>query len=330
SLPATRSSAHPFRDQHLLLADAQLWHERGVLAWHNARHVEAEAALARAFVLRNENLGPDHPETLETLERQAACARSVPKLEAVIARLIGVFGVQHVRVAIARRNLAADLRNASRLREARALLGLAGPVIEGALPAGHADVVALLKVDALLNLYEKRYEPALALASRAIELGQGLWPEAHPFLASAELTVLHVELATKNYKSAHRRFPSILGRLEAAFGAHPLVAITLWLGARIDLEGEYGLLQAEGDMVRAIEMVRAVHEETAHLELTLFEVLYRTGRVLDAEKVAHVLYDRVDRPDQKMVASWLARRFRERDPRRFAVWQRRAEDDRDT
>lgn len=274
SEPVALSNEHPFRDQHLLLTDAQQWHERGVLCWYNARDGEAEAALARAYELRRKILGPDHPDTLDTVERQAAAARSIPKFEAVIDRLIAVFDEQHLRVAIARRNFAAELRNASRVPEARAIFRLAAPVIESSLPSGHGDVVALLKVAALLCVHEEDHASSIARATRAIELGQGLWNEAHPFIASAELIVATAERKLHKYKRARQRLPWICERLEAAYGEHPLLALALWLGAQIDLLGQFGLLQADLDLRRAIEIFGIAGRPSTELQVSLFQTLF--------------------------------------------------------
>jgi hypothetical protein len=291
SEPVAASSAHPFRDQLQLLTDAQQWHERGVLCWYNARNAEARAALARAYELRIKILGPEHPDTLDTAERQAAAARSIPEREAVLERLIAVFGDQDLRVAIARRNLAALLRDEHQLSEARATLALAAPIIERSLPRDHPDVIALLKVDALLSSCEESYDTAMARATAAIERGQRAWTPEHPFVTSVELTILHIELATGRYKSAHRRSPSVCRRLEAAYGEHPLVAIALWLGALVDLRGEYGLLQAPADLARAIGIQQQRKRDASDMERTLLEVLRRSGLRREAEELAAKIRD---------------------------------------
>ena len=325
--PVPVSPEHPFRDQHLLVAEAQQWHEHGVLCWYNARDAQARAALDRAHEMRRKLLGPEHPDTLDTQERIAAATPSIEAFETVIGRLIAVLGEPHLRVAIARRNLAAALRDAGKPEAARSTLQLAAPVIESALPAGHPDVVALLKVDALLCVIEKNFEGAIERASRAIEIGQGLWNESHPFIASAELTIVNAEYALAKYKRARQRLPSICWRLEVGFGEHPILALALWRGAGIALAGRYGLQEAELDLRRAIEIFRAAGHPATGVEVSLFENLFYSGRTIEAGEYAESIFDSAARAAKYVIATRLERAFRRAAWKDQAqVWAQRAFD----
>jgi hypothetical protein len=206
-------------------------------------------------------------------------------------------------------------------------LRLAAPVIESSLPSGHGDVVALLKVDALLCVREEDHASSIARATRAIELGQGLWNEAHPFIASAELIVATAERQLHKYKRARQRLPWICERLEAAYGEHPLLALALWLGAQIDLLGQFGLLQADLDLRRAIEIFRIAGRPSTELQVSLFQTLFYSGRTIEAGEYAEAIFDAATKDAQYLIATCLEIAFRNAawTPQAHA-WAQRAHD----
>jgi hypothetical protein len=90
-----------------------------VLSWYNARFDECERVLETSHQLRRQVRGDHHPDTLDTLERLAALAHyqlrdddlAGERFSAAIAGLSRAHGADHVRVAVARRNHAAYLRD---------------------------------------------------------------------------------------------------------------------------------------------------------------------------------------------------------------------------
>ncbi len=325
TVPEASSSEHPFRDQHQLLADARRWHERGVLCRFNARMLESSTALAKAHELRHRALGDQHPDTLATVEAQAAAAHSPEKFASVVDRLIDALGENHLRVAIARRNYAGVLRDLQRYEEARATLALATAVLDDQLPAEDPERIAVLKVDALLRVYEDDCATAIAQGARAMQLGKRIWNPAHPFIAAAELVIAFAELRSGSWKSARKRLPSVSARLEAAYGDHPLVAVALWRAAQVAVEARYAILDVEDDMRRALVMFERTGSDTAVMQFTLFQMLYFSGRTLEATELAESLFAQVERNYQCDMASSLAWLWnRAMDPVAARRWGERA------
>ncbi len=289
---------HPFRDAGASLEAAGRWHQHGILCWHAARFAECKTMLDRAHAARKQVLGAEHADTLDTLERRAALAHYLiadddqAKFEDVVGRLVRVFGDDHLRVAIARRNFAACLRDRRRVDDARAMLELARTVIERDLPTDHAEVVALYKVDAMLAIAERRSADAIAIAERAIRVGIWVWHDEHPFVAAAALTLASAEARQGDDKRAVKRMPDIHRSFERAYGRHPLVALALHKHGQLELSLGRNYQLAEQLVRRGIEMYRETYPAMPMgMAQTLFKIMFASGRVVDAGEIALELAD---------------------------------------
>ena len=313
STEARPTTDHPFRDPVRTLDTARQWHEHGILCWHNARFPEAGAVLGRAHVARKAALGEDHPETLDTLERLAALSHylvaddAVARFEDVVARFERVHGEDHVRVAIARRNLAACLRDRQRIAEARTILDRAVDVIERALPPEHPDVVAALKVDAMIHNAEGTYHAAIGLAERAVKLGTRIWDEDHPLVASPELTIAGAELRLGEHKRALKRMPAVVKRLQRGYGEHPLVAIAMSKQAHIELELGSNFQHAETLIRAAMAMYRKTYPPMpVFMGWILFQILFESRQIVEAGELVLELGDRPSQRQRAAMAGKLA------------------------
>ena len=284
---------HPFRDAGASLEAAGGWHQHGILCWHAARFAECKTMLDRAHAARKQVLGAEHADTLDTLERRAALAHYLlaedapARFDDVVGRLVRVFGDEHLRVAIARRNFAACFRDRQRLDEARAMLELARTVIERDLPTDHAEVVALYKVDAMLAIAERRSNDAIAIAERAIRVGIWVWHDEHPFVAAAALTLASAEARQGDDKRAVKRMPDIHRSFERAYGRHPLVALALHKHGQLELSLGRNYQLAEQLVRRGIEMYRETYPAMPlGMAQTLFKIMFASGRVVDAGELA--------------------------------------------
>jgi tetratricopeptide (TPR) repeat protein len=291
-------SEHPFRDAGASLEAARRWHEHGILCWHAARFPECQTVLDRAHAARKQALGAEHPDTLATLERQAALAHYLfadddrSKFDDVVGRLVRVFGEDHLRVAIARRNYATCIRDRDRPDAARGMLELARPVIERDLPTDHPDVVALYKVDAMLAIAEDRLAEAIVIAERAIRVGTLVWHGDHPFVAAAALTLATAEAEQGYDKRAVKRLIDVHRLFVRAYGRHPLTAIALHRHAQCELALGRNFERAEQLVRRAIAMYGETYpgRQLAFVQ-TLFDILFESRRVLEAGELAFELDD---------------------------------------
>lgn len=293
------ASEHPFRDANASLEQARRWHEHGMLCFHVAQFAECHTMLERAHAARVRMLGAEHPDALETLERRAALAHyrlaadAPAKFEDVVKRLVRALGEDHGRVAIARRNQAACLRDTGELAEARRVLELARPAIEGAWPTAHAEAIALDKVDALLAVLEDRAADAIPIAERAIRTGTAVWHDTHPFVAAAEMTLAAAELELDEAKRAAKRMSAVRKVFQNVYGrCHPLLAIADHYYARCELVLGRNFELAEMLASGAINLYRETYPAApVAFSHTLFDILYESRRVVDAGELALELED---------------------------------------
>jgi tetratricopeptide (TPR) repeat protein len=233
-----------------------------------------------------------------------------------------------VRVAIAERNCAACLRDNSAFEEARYLIERSLGVLRRVLPGEHPEVVAALKVSALLHLYAGDPAAAIVDAQRAVELGTRAWSSEHPFVAHAELTIATAELRLEKLRSAAKRLPSIIARIERGLGEHPMLGIALATYGEVELEAGRNFLRAEELARRAIAVYGATYPEaTSPMTWNLFRVLLESGQIVEAGELIHEVGDTLPRElHLQMVAKLANRLTRLRDFRQAVPWLERARD----
>ncbi len=287
---------HPFRDSAVAAEVADQWHSHGTWCWYDARFDDADAALSRAYAMRCELRGAEHADALDTLERLAAVAHrrrefvlATQRFESVIAGVAKLHGDDSVRVAIARRNYAACLRDRMKLPEARALLDKAGDVLDRALPAEHPERVAALKVEALQFVWEGSYPAAVRVAERAVELGRRAWADDHPFVAGAELTLALAEIKLDELRKADKRLARVLKIFDKKLRpAHPLIAVALLRQAQLVHRDKHGSLERAEELARrSLAIVReTLPKVTGDFTWTLFQILMDAGKPVDAAELA--------------------------------------------
>jgi tetratricopeptide (TPR) repeat protein len=306
----------PYRGTIAPLDTARRWHDHGTLCWQAARFPEAATALRHAYAMRRRLLGADHADTLDTLERQAALAhyvldeRATAWFEQVIAGFIALHGADHVRVAVARRNFAAALRDTNQMERAREQIDRATEVIERELPSEHPDVIAALKVDAMIHLREKSYSAALRLADRAVSLGKRVWDSDHAFVVAAEMIVGSAEMRLGMHRQAAKRLARVRSALAQAYGEHPLVAIAYTNQATCELSRNSNLQRAEELARTGLAMYRRTYPDRGGaMAWTLFEILYAANRLVDAGELANEVDQLVTPRTRQAMAARLANAF---------------------
>jgi tetratricopeptide (TPR) repeat protein len=324
---------HPFRDPVALLDAARQWHEHGTLCWYVARFAECGELLERAHAARVSSLGADHPDTLDTVERLAALAHYQLSADAstrfgeVIARLERVHGPGTTRVAIAQRNCAAALRDQRKLDEAGAMLGRARAVLEAALPPEHPEVIAALKVSALLLNIEKKHHEAIVDAERAVAMGSRAWSADHPMVAHAELSIAEAELRLGDHKRAAKRMPSIIARIERGLGHHPMLGLALVKHAECELAAGRNFMRAEELARRGGAVYMETYPAAAHPHWVLFHILYESRQIVEAGELVLELGERLPRRYVLAMTGKLANHLmRIRDYRAALPWVERSRD----
>ena len=155
------------------------------------RYAEAEPLYQRALALREQALGPDHPEVAHSLNnlagstgRRGATPRPSPSTSGPWPSASRRWGPTHPQVADSLNNLAVLYHAQGRYGEAEPLYQRALAVCERALGPEHPDVAASLNNLAMLYHAQGRYAEAEPLFQRALAiLEEALGPQ-HPKIAT--------------------------------------------------------------------------------------------------------------------------------------------------
>jgi hypothetical protein len=267
SAAALELYGEPFRGTDTAdLELARLLHDHGTLCWYVARFDEAERCLDRAYDIRQTLLGDTHLETLDTLGRLAGLANYQRRIELADDRydrlvevLRGIEGNKGMRLAIARRNYAAFLRDGDQKREARELMDQATKVLK------HTDqpleLLALRKADALLHCVQRDHRRALDLVEAALR--DAPLPADHPHLATARLIAARTLLILDSFAEGLRLVDELVPQLERGYGDHPIVAIAIQLRAQLTIEAGRPH-DAIADQTRAVAIAERFYPDRWH------------------------------------------------------------------
>ena len=208
---------------------AVLLNKSALLLHATGRYGEAEPLYRRALVIREQALGPAHPDVASSLNNLAELLRATgrsgeaePLYRRALEILEQALGPAHPDVATSLNNLAALLRATGRYGEAEPLYRRALVIREQALGPAHPDVASSLNNLAELLRATGRSGEAEPLYRRALEiLEQALGP-AHPDEATSLNNLAALLLATGRYGEAEPLYRRALGIFGKVLGqTHP-------------------------------------------------------------------------------------------------------------
>lgn len=177
----------PRQGKSLMIDIANLNNRTGVYLLERAQYSEAEEPLRKALQIREELLGPEHPDTALSLNdlgrlyrAQAKYAEAEQLWQRALKIREKVSGPEHLNVAQSLHNLGELYRAQSRYEEAEPLLRRALEIREKVLEPEHADVARSLVVLALLYRTTGGYDKAEPLQQRALEIREKVLGPDHP------------------------------------------------------------------------------------------------------------------------------------------------------
>jgi eukaryotic-like serine/threonine-protein kinase len=285
------------------LPDVAQLHEATHLAnlahvhYASGSYAEAEALYQRALAIREQALGPDHPDVATSLNNLAAvhgATGSYAEARALHERALAIrkqaVGPDHPDVAASLANLAhAHLATGSYAR-ARASYERALAIREQALGPDHPDVALSLTGLANVHLATRSYAKAGASYERALAIREQVLGPDHPDIASSLAGLANVHYATESYAKAEACYERALAIQEQALGPdHPDVARSLNNLANVHQDtGSY--VQAEASYARALaireQALGSGHPDLAYPLVGLAGVALATGRAADAVVLA--------------------------------------------
>ena len=263
-----------FCEAESLLA-ARLHSEIGLACLDLGEYKQALSPLRSALAIREQALGPDHPDTAQSLNNLAALyyaqgryAEAEPLYRRALAIREQALGPDHPDTAQSLNNLAALYYAQGRYAEAEPLYRRALAIREQALGPDHPDTAQSLNNLAALYYAQGRYAEAEPLYRRALAIWeQALGPD-HPDTATSLNNLAGLYDAQGRYAEAEPLYQRALAIREQALGPdHPDTATSLNnLAGLYDTQGRYA--EAEPLYRRALAIREQAlgpdHPDTAH------------------------------------------------------------------
>ena len=211
------------------LVEAQIRMTLGRTYRHLGEYETADKHLRRAYRLRREELGEDHPETLESafelgvvqLYRGQDDEASV-SLERVLRLQQRTLGHRHADTLATMGWLALGLSLQRDFEAAEPLFAQANAGFEQLLGRDHPDALDCLDATARMYHYQRRFEEAEALQTEILDTRRRVLGEDHPQVADSVSALAAVKLLQRETEEALALYDQAARlREQAPGGQHP-------------------------------------------------------------------------------------------------------------
>jgi tetratricopeptide (TPR) repeat protein len=300
-LPQALVCAQLIEQYHVSFPEAaHLLHCAGHYLRDRGQYTQAEPLLQRALSMREQVLGPEHPEVADALDDlqylhvlQGKFQQAEPLMQRALSIREQVLGPEHIQTATALNNLAAISIQQGKFQQAEPLMQRALSIREQALGGNHPEVAESLNNLAWLYARQGRYAEAEPLYQRAIALDEHILGPAHPetLIHIGNLAFLYTYWG--RYSEAEQLNQRVLAARERVLGpAHPNTALALFFLAQLYcFQGQYE--QAEPLLQRALQICEQVlgpeHNRTLYVLLYLAQIY----QARDQNEQSQSLYQRV-------------------------------------
>jgi tetratricopeptide (TPR) repeat protein len=238
------------------LSAASLGSKIGLYFMKIARYASARPLLERALAVREKVLGPEHPDTAQSLHSlgallhdQGDLASARPLAERALAIWEKVLGPEHPNTATSLNHLALVLRDQGDLASARPLLERALAIREKVLGPEHPDTAVSLDNLAVLLREQGDLAAARPLYERALPIWEKVLGSEHPHTAISLNNLASLLQEQVDPAAARPLLERALAISEKALGPeHPSTArylnhLASLLTAQGDLEAAQPLLE---------------------------------------------------------------------------------------
>jgi tetratricopeptide (TPR) repeat protein/DNA-binding XRE family transcriptional regulator len=235
-LPHAQSCAELIKQWGMQFPEAiQLLDLCGQYLYQRAQYAEAEALYLQALELREQALGPEHPDVAISLSNLTTLYWDQGKfmqVEPLFLRALAVrtqaLGPEHPDVASSLNDLALLYKAQDRYDQAEPLFLRALAIREKALDPEHLDMTATLHNLAMLYCNQDRFPEAEPLFLRALSICERVLGPEHPDVATSLNYLAGLYHSLARYTEAEPLFLRALSIREQALGPeHPDVAISL-------------------------------------------------------------------------------------------------------
>lgn len=319
-LPQAQRCAKLITDYQMTFDEAaHLLHCLGTYCYERALYSEAETSLTHALSIREQQRGPEHLETAETLNALAQLYSKQGKYrlaEPLYLRALSIreqqLGPDHVVTALSLNNLASLYRLLADYQRAATLQKQALTIYEHILGLNHSSTATALNNLALIYQKQGHYQQAEPLLLRALALREHA-PDVHHLALTSSLNMLAelYQLQGKHQQAEPLLLRAIAIREQTLGSEHPDTARSLHhLAALYDTLENYP--QAEALYQRTLSIYEQVlgsgHPRTAGVLHNLAFLFRRQGQYQRAEPFyqrALVIYEQTLGPDHPRTANTL-------------------------
>lgn len=274
---------------------ARLLSQTGKILSDQAEYEEAEPLLQRALLIYEQILGPEHPDTVKSLNNLAQLYQTQSRYEeaeVLWQRALSIhkhlWGPDHPDTALALSHLALLYQHQGRYQEAEPILVQALNIIESALGTEHSNVATPLHSLARLYHFQGRYSEAEPLYKHTLAIQSNTIGAEHLDTAVTLNNLARLYHVLGRLHDAETLFLRALAIQEKVHGPdHPHTATSLHNLAGIYQDQER-YQEAEALLLRAItikENMLGKHPSTAASFNALAYLYYIQNRHEEAERL---------------------------------------------
>jgi CHAT domain-containing protein/tetratricopeptide (TPR) repeat protein len=267
-----------------------------VRLYREGKYAEATEVAKRSLLIREQSLGPDHPDLTSSLSNLAALYESQGRLseaEMLLKRIIAIsekhLGPDHIDVGVALKDLGKLYQKERRTAEAELLLKRSLAIAEKALGSEHAAVGTALNNLAELYEAQARYREAQPLYERGLAIAEKARGSEHPDVGTALGNLVLLYLKQGRELDAEPLLTRSLAIHEKILGPdHPFVGTALTnLGGLFLTQGRFEA--AEPLFKRSLAIAEAAlgpdASQVGNALNNLGELYRAQGRTADAEQL---------------------------------------------
>ena len=229
-VPHALLCAHWIEQEQIVSPEAvRLLDEAGYYLRERARFAEAEPLYLRALAICEQQLGPEHPDTGDTVDElamiyewQGRNAEAEPLYLRALAIREQYWGAEHPTTATSLHNLAGFYERRGRLSEAEPLYLRALAIKMQYWGAEHYATADTLNNLARLYTQQGRYAEAEPMLRRALAIREQYWGAEHPTTAASLDNLADLQMEQDRYAEAEPLYQRALAIRERRLGSeHP-------------------------------------------------------------------------------------------------------------
>ena len=298
------------------LAQASWMNHEGIVLYRMGRYAEAKITLERSLTLREQALGPDHPDVAMSLNNLGLTLSDMgdyPAALAVQERALAVreklLGPDHPDVAQSLNNVALTLFDMGDYPRTLAAQQHALIIWEKTVGPNHPDVVASLSNVGMVLHQMGSYPQAKAASERALAIAESTSGPDHPRVAYVLTNLARTLVRLGELDAALPRLDRALAIRERLRATSPEDVAEPLLGlGELHLARERPA-EAAPPLERALALDNARHR--SEIQLALGDALWRIGkdraRARTLGEQARMAYERLHHgPGLDRAARWLA------------------------